>query len=1117
MDDLSNKLTDASHQQMVSRRTFLEATASLLAAYPGLRAQAGGLPAPGVATGLVEGFRTPPATAKSWVFWLWSKYDNTDGITKDLEALKSLDVSGLSFGDGGVGQLSEPWSDGFSYLVREAARLGFELNVNIANGFGTGGTWATADIAAKKLVYAEVQVDGPRAVEMVLPVPLLVGGYYKDVAVLAFRERDKRPAAPLSVAASSTQGGYVDEWNWPAEFVTDRDPDTFWRANPALAPTKDKPAWLQFQFSDPLLASGLYVAPSAEGGPEECELQAQGDDGTFVTVRTFMMELGRARRLSFSPVSSCCFRLLIKSAYVSDVQIAEVWLLREGDEPYLRHGLKWWPFKSANRSFWDYPPQGPAALQEEYPGDGFDVRATDVIDLSGSMDGHGRLAWQVPDGRWTILRFGYTLQGTPPRSEDAGAVSGPGYTGGYELDLLKTASADANVETVVKLMITGAGSQAGKAFSSVHIDSHEYGVSEHGQLYNWTDDFREQFRERRGYDLLPYLPILARRIVDSREVSDRFLWDFRHTIADLYTAFYARLRELVNQHQLKTNHESGYGTYPFPHINGLDAFGQADVPQGEFWTATTIMSQFYHFCDSVRTAASAAHIYGKPLIQSEAFSTWLRPYQTYPGVMKRFGDQAFSDGLQQCVIFCSTNQTNDVPGADTGGYEIINRHITWQKQGKAFFDYLARCQHLLQQGQFVADALYFCGEGADKFVPAKEFLKPALGTGYDFDGLNAEVLLNRLSAQPGRLVLPDGMSYRVLVIPEDREMSLPVLGKIRELIEAGATVLGKRPSRAPGLTKYPQSDDDVRKLADELWGPEDAPAGDRHLGQGRLVWGKDPATLLAEMNVLPDFEVRDGTPKSKFNFTHRRSDDAHIYFIANAQDAELNVQCAFRSLRKQPEIWDPVSGRDWDATDFQQENARTVVPMSFAPYQSFFVIFRRPATEPNVKRPNFPTVSSSVELKGPWTVHFDPKWGGPESVVFEKLEDWTKRAEDGIKYYSGTATYRKTFDLPPALKKSRHKILLDLGEMKNLAEVRLNGKELGVLWTKPFRLDITEALQAGNLLEIDVVNLWANRLIGDASLPPEKRFTQSDASHIVKKDDPLPESGLLGPVKLLMV
>src|ERR1019366_3318838 len=341
----------------------------------------------------------------------------------------------------------------------------------------------------------------------------------------------------------------------------------------------------------------------------------------------------------------------------------------------------------------------------EYSGDEFDVRATDVIDLSGSLDGHGRLTWQVPAGRWTILPFGYTLLGTPPRSS-----CNPGATCGYELDLFKTASADANFETVVKLMIAAPGPQAGKAFSSVHIDSHEYGVSEHGQLYNWTDDFREQFRQRRGYDLLPYLPTMARRIVDSREVSDRFLWDFRRTMGDLYTAFYARLRELVNQQHLKTNHESGYGTYPFPHIDGLQAFGQADVPQGEFWTATTIMSQFYHFCDSVRTAASAAHIYGKPLIQSEAFSTWLQPYQTYPGVMKRFGDQAFSDGLQQCVVFCSTNQTDNTPGADTGGYEIVNRHITWKKQGKAFFDYLGRCQYLLQQGQFVADALYFYGE-----------------------------------------------------------------------------------------------------------------------------------------------------------------------------------------------------------------------------------------------------------------------------------------------------------------------------------------------------------------------------------------------------------------------
>jgi hypothetical protein len=1116
MSDSSKESKESSCRHVVSRRTFLETAAGLLAAYPTLRAQTGRVAAADAAgwqDRLAEGFHAPPRSAKPWVFWLWSEYDNKDGITKDLEALKRQGVGGIMFGDGGVGQLSQPWSEGFSYLVREAGRLGLDFNANIANGFGTGGTWATADVAAKKLVYSETQVDGPRMTEMVLPVPLLVDGYYRDVAVLAFREHDKRPVTPLSVTASSTLGGYVDEWNWPAQFVIDRDPDTYWKADPALTPTKEKPAWLDFQFSEPLLASGLYVASAAEGGPQECELQAQGDDGYFRSVLSFAMEKGQAKRLRFSPTSASRFRLLIQSAYVADVQISEAWLLREGDEPYLRHGLKWWPFKSGNRSFWDYPKQGPAVLQEEYTGKDFDVPSAEVLDLAGNMDGHGRLAWQAPPGRWTILRFGYTLLGTPPRSSCE-----PGFTCGYELDLFKASSADANLDTVVKLMLAEAGTLTGATFSGVHIDSHEYGVSEHGQLPTWTDEFREEFRQRRGYDLLAYLPTLARRIVDSREVSNRFLWDYRRTMGDLYSAFYARLQGLVHQHGLKTNHENGYGTYPFPHIDGLEAFGRSDVPQGEFWTATPIMSQFYHFCDSVRTAASAAHIYGKPLVQSEAFSTWLRPYECYPGVMKRFGDQAFSDGLQQCVIFCSTNQPEEIPGADEGGYEIINRHITWQKQSKAFFDYLARSQYLLQQGQFAADAIYYYGEGSTKFVPGKEFLKPALPAGYDFDGLNAEVLLNRLSAKPGGLVLPDGMSYRLLVLPEDREMSLPVLRKIRELIEAGALVLGNRPLRATGLTGYPQSDEDVRRLADEMWGPEDTAAGDRRLGQGRLVWGKDPANLLAEMNISPDFEVSGEKVDSRFVFTHRRLEGTDIYFVANQHDVAVEVQCKFRISGRQPEIWDPVTGRNWDATDFRQENGQTVAPMTFAPYQSFFVIFHRASAEPKVGRPNFPVILASVELRDPWTIHFDPKWGGPESVVFERLEDWTKRPEEGIKYYSGTATYRKTFDLPRTLSQARSKILLDLGEMKNLAEVRLNDKDLGVLWTKPFRVDITEALQStGNVLEIDVVNLWTNRLIGDAALPPEKRFTQSDASHIVKKDDPPLESGLLGPVRLLAV
>jgi hypothetical protein len=937
-----------------------------------------------------------------------------------------------------------------------------------------------------------------------------VDRYYRDAAVVAFSERAHSPITPSFVTASSSLGGYVDEWNWPPSSVCDRDPNTYWRANPVFAPTKQSPAWLDFAFSEPMSATGIYIAPTADGGPHEVELQVATDEGELRTLLSFAMEKGQAKHVSFQRCSGQRFRLLIHSAYVPDVQIAEVWLLREGDEPHLRDGLKWWPFKTGNRGFWDYPKQGPEALQEEYPGADFDLHSTDVIDLTANMDQHGRLNWQIPAGRWTILRFGCTL--IPPRASCA-----PNSNCSYLIDLFKPSAADANIDAEVQPMLADSGSLPGVKISGVHLDSYEYGVYDHGQLPTWTDDFREQFRLRRGYEMLAYLPVLAHRIVESREVSDRFLWDHRRTMGDLYTAFYARLRLLANRRKLLTNHENGYGTYPFPHIDGLEAFGQADVPQGEFWTATTIMSQFYHFCNSVRTAASAAHIYGKSLIQSEAFSTWLPPYQCYPGVMKRYGDQAFCDGLQQCVIFCSTNQNDEVPGKDQSGYEIINRHITWQKQGRAFFDYLARCQYLLQQGQFTADLLYFYGEGTAKFVPGKEFLRPALPAGFDFDGLNADVLLNRLAATNGRLVLPDGMSYRMLVLPEERELSLPVLRKIKSLLELGATVLGRRPLRAVGLRDYPHSDKNVKNLADEMWGTAETESGDRRLGRGRLIWGKNPGAVLTEMKILPDFEVKGRTEGAGFNFTHRRLRETDIYLVVNLQDVSVEAQCVFRIRGRQPEIWDPVTGSNWGATDFRWEEGRTVVPMTFAPYQSFFILFRKPSAEPEKSRPNFPVVLESVELTGSWIVHFDPKWGGPHSVEFQTLGDWTRRPEEGIRYYSGTATYRKTIRQPENVSRVGERTMLNLRDLRNLAEVRLNGKNLGVLWTKPYSVEITDALQPGdNHLEIDVVNLWANRLIRDAGLPSGQRLTQSDARSI-KKDDPLVVSGLLGPVVLQVI
>jgi hypothetical protein len=1081
---------------------------------------------------LENGFLNPPDSVRPWVFWNWGwKADNVnkEDLTKDLEELRRQGIGGLLFADGGPDQLSPLWRENFRYLVHEAGRLGFEFNANVANGFGTGGPWATPEMAAKKLVYTETQVDGPQGISLFLPEPERVGGFYRDVAVIAFPEHEKSPVSPLSVEASSTLGGYVDEWNWPVSQVIDRDPGTCWRAGQSDTPVLRKPEWLDLEFSEPLAASGLFIAPAGDGGPGECELQAYGEDGQFKTVLEFTMEQGRPKRLSFPLTMARRFRLVIRSSCVPDEQVtgdslyrehdivlsaypsgqpmvAEAWLLREGDEPYLRRGLKWWAFKSGNRSFWDWPKQGPAALHEEYPGDEFDLRSSDVIDLTGKMNQQGELRWEVPAGRWTILRFGLTLHGARPRSNASG----------YQLDLFKTSSADATFEHAARPMIEDACRQKGKTLSGIHLDSYEYGVYEHGQLPTWTESFPEQFRKHRGYNLLHYMPVLAGRIVDSRQVSDRFLWDYRRTLGDLYTGFYKRLTELVHQYDLEANSENGYGTYPFPHIDGLEAFGAGDNPQGEFWTATPIMSQFFHFCNSVRTAASAAHIYGKRKVQAEAFSTWLRPYEAYPGLMKQFGDQAFCDGLQQCVIFVSSHQHDDIPGGGTGGYEIINRHITWHRQSKVFFDYLARCQYLLQQGQFVADALYYYGEGTTAFVPDKQFLKPALPSGYDFDGLNKEVLLHYLSVDDGRLVLPDGMSYRVLVLPEARGMSPMVLRRIRELIQKGATVLGNRPLHPPGLNGYPQCDSEVEKLAAEMWAPVPAPAGDRRIGLGRLVWGMDVGTLLAEMKTVPDFEVLARTSSAPFEFIHRRLESTDMYFVVNTQDTSVMVQALFRVQGKKPEIWDPVTGCIWNPADGREEMGRTVVPIHFAPYQSYFVVFRRTTSEYQPKWPAIPVLSAGMALPGPWIVRFDPGWGGPESVIFEELEDWTHRPEEGIRYYSGTATYSKTFDMPPTWRNVRTGVWLELGELKNLAEVRLNGMDLGTLWTKPFRADITGALKAtDNTLEIDVVNLWTNRLIGDAGQAPENRYTRSDVADEFKQGDPLLESGLIGPVLIL--
>ncbi len=785
---------------------------------------------------------------------------------------------------------------------------------------------------------------------------------------------------------------------------------------------------------------------------------------------------------------------------------------------YLRH-----PYSSrpGTRSFLPSPAEH-AALPEAA------IIPTDhVVDLTPKMDATGRLVWDVPPGDWTLLRFGRTSTGANTRPAPA-----PGL--GLESDKFDKAALDAHFDAFIGSLLREIGPRLQSpdaGWNMLHIDSWEMGAQ------NWTGAFREEFQRRRGYDPVPYLPVVTGRVVDSLEISERFLWDLRQTAQELTIANHAEhLKVLGRRHGFGLSIEP----YDMNPCADLSLGAVADVPMCEFW-----LYGFNTFF-TVFEAASIAHTVGRPVVAAEAFtSTDAERWQAHPASMKAMGDWAFTAGVNRIVFHRSQHQPNpDLrPGMTMGPYGVHwERTQTWWDMVPAYHLYLARCQFLLRQGLPVADICYLAAEGAPHVFrppPSATRHHPPERLGYNFDGIAPETLLTRMTVMDGNLVLPDGMSYRMLVLPERDTMTPRLLRKVKELVQAGATILGPRPRKSPSLSGYPHCDDEVRALATELWGGTNQLPTTSHslvergLGQGRVLLENRPgmdsaqpaepdqygdfatvATVLAGMmRVPPDFEST-----GPLRYTHRRTDDTDLYFVANRDDRRVDATCSFRVLGKVPEIWDPLTGERRDAPGFGIQDGRTTLSLRFEPTQSFFVVFRRAATGVRVAGRKPPEPERLAELSGPWEVSFDPKWGGPERIQFQTLEDWSQRPETGIRHYSGTATYRRSFDAPaPGGPAGEGKVLLDLGTVRNLARVRLNGRDLGSVWCAPWRVDLTGAIrEKDNQLEILLANLWPNRLIGDQGLPPEKRLTSTTWNPFTK-DSQLLESGLLGPVTLLRV
>jgi hypothetical protein len=726
----------------------------------------------------------------------------------------------------------------------------------------------------------------------------------------------------------------------------------------------------------------------------------------------------------------------------------------------------------------------------------------EVIDLTGKMDADGRLEWEAPPGTWQVMRFGHdsNLKMTRPCPESAV---------GLECDRLATVGINAHYEGFLKKILTDAGAHAGKTLNHVHIDSWEAG----GQ--NWTSTFPAEFLKRRGYDLRPWLPVLAERVVGSAELSERFLWDVRTTASEMICDNYARrLRELAQKHGIKFSCEA-YGKLS---IDNLAYAGISDLPISEFWAMGNKpfpKSGLYE--RSTKAMSSVAHTHGKPVVGAEAF-TGARKWDDHPFLLKGMGDQKFCEGLNRMILHCSVHQPYDnmMPGLTHQKWgDHFDRFNTWWNFSGGWIDYLTRSQFLLQQGRFVADVVYWVGEGAPLSV---DDMTLELPDGYTYDFCASEIVL-QMKVQDGRIVLPSGMSYRYLLLPQTDHMTVPLVNKIRELVAAGARVIGGSPPvGTPGLSAYPEGDEAVREMAKELW------------STGRIVTGKTLDEVFKQDRLPPDFEGKE------LGYIHRQVGDKELYFISNPLNEVREVDCTFRVTGKVPELWNPETGAIRELSDFVEKDGQMTIPMLFDPMQSWFVVFRpQEAGDQRVSRGNFPTWKPLMELSGPWEVSFDAKWGGPESpVVFEKLSDWSQPSDAKIRFYSGTAVYRKSFELA---KLEPSEFFLDLGKVEVIARVKLNGRDCGIAWKPPYRVDISSAAKIGkNELEIQVVNLWTNRMIGDEHLPddshwedevlqewpvwfkegkpsPTGRYTFTSFRHYDKKS-PLVTSGLLGPVTL---
>ena len=1060
---------------------------------------------------------------------------SNQGIELDLEWMHRIGLGGVTIFEGSINTpqvvpnrliyMTPEWKDAFKTAVTTARGMGMEVAIASSPGWSeTGGPWVPAAQGMKKMVWSATRIDGGRPFNGKLPHPPEVDGvfqnfeaparrapdgtivtaprFYADSSVVAYKIPDGDQAQAELNPQVTSSGGTVN-----VAALSDGDVNTVALDLPDGEAGRE--AWIQFDYGHPQTIQAVTLASLNDaisvfddgGNAIVPRLEASDDGVTFRKVADIPFSSLIQRTVSFDAVTARIFRIVFPaqpaSTHGRDHKITEL-VLESGAR------VNEWEKRAGYASARDF-----FAIHDPEVAPKFIVAQGDVIDLTGKMQPDGTLNWTPPNGNWMVLRIGYSL---------TGHVNGPApaEATGLEVDKLNREYVKNYLDGYLK-MYSGMVPMGSSGVSFLLTDSIEAGPQ------NWTDNILDEFKQRRGYDARPWLPALTGVVIKSTEDTDRFLWDFRRTLGQLLAEnHYGEIADDLHSHGMSYYSEAL--EYHRPSFgDDMEMRSKTDVPMGAMWTWADSPEPDVDYFSDLRGAASIAHIYGQNLVGAESMTSRGPAWSFSPNNLKKVADLEFALGVNRFEIHESTHQPSPdlAPGLTLGPYGLwFNRNDTWAEDAKPWIDYLARCSYMLQQGHYSADVAYFYGEeGPLTAVFGWKGVEDA-PDGYGFDFVNSDVILHELSFKDGRLVTPGGTSYRILYLGgRSQRLTLPVLRRIQELVAQGAVLVGNRPTDSPSLA---DDEKEVQRVADQIWGSRSATGQTmRKVGKGRVFTGMSANEMLTALGEARDWEYTKPDADTNLMFVHRKLDDGDVYFVDNRKDRAEKVDATFRADGKAPELWDPATGKT-QPVSYRTADGRTTVPLKLDPYGTTFVVFRARAAKNSLEllAPKETVIDRLDEaLNRDWSVSFQPGKGISDPIMFNQLASWTELAipqsDQALKYYSGTATYSKTIDIPADDIAPGAHLWLDLGDAREMAGVKVNDADLGILWKRPFRVDVTSAIKPGeNRIEVKVTNLWVNRMIGDQQPWAMKKYAFADFIPY-KADSPLLPSGLLGPVHLI--